>query len=241
MSLRRSATLSGCPSETEFGGEQEFACIAHGWFLSRRGGPARIGRRPVCDGKALGGQDVGLHTMRAVAGPPGLGSPVRRPGPTCSRTPARSVSSSRRARPPPRTVEPVLIGGEEGVRPVTFQQCAVSMVSTRGGMPAPPAQPHAGPNERVAPPLFGPEEHMRVDMAAPSVGLPAKLPASVGSSRASFMSCGRSDGDAPLPKWTPAKVIAIGAVIGQAGQFEEHGRRQQAGFGQPGDRRRPPR
>jgi hypothetical protein len=71
-------------------------------------------------------------------------------------------------------------------------------------------------------------------MAAPRRGVASEAPRKRGKQPRVIHELGAYDCNTLLLERDPAKVIAIGAVIGQVGQFEEHGRRQKAGFGQPG-------
>ncbi len=93
--------------------------------------------------------------------------------------------------------------GEERNRPVTVQQDALFDCQHTGGVQHAAAQPHARPHEGVAPPRFRPEEHMAVDMPAPSRGAAREAPGKRGKQPRVMHELGTHDRNA-LPRESEA-------------------------------------
>ena len=93
--------LVGMPFGDRFGGEQELARVAHGWFLSSS-------RRVGAGGWRCGGKPGGQGYIGDAGQCHLLANCQFGDGPDRYPQTARSVFSSRRALAPPRAVEPVL-------------------------------------------------------------------------------------------------------------------------------------
>ena len=137
---------------------------------------------------------------------PGLGSRVRQ---SCRHGHAEtgcSVFSSRRTRPPPRTVEPVLMVAKNALSWCLSRRDAVSKASVTGGADASARirmQARLNASRRRA---SAQKNTCRLTCCRQHSGHPANLPASVGINRRSGICCGRRTATPPLSKVTETKV-----------------------------------
>ena len=125
---------------------------------------------------------------------------------------------------------------KKAIAPCRSSNAAVSMVERHRRCAAHRREPDAGPDECVAPPLLGPEEHMAVDMAPPEVGAPGKAAGQCRQQPVIAHQLRPQDGGAALAKIDALKPVAVCAATRQIGNTTQLRRRQQTGLGQPGAR-----